>query len=232
MKILGLIPARKGSKGVPNKNTKNIAGAPLVTHTVSVALESEVFHRVVVSTDCEATREIVESAGATAPFLRDPALAGDSALATAVIADALEKSERFFSESYDVVCMLQPTTPLRSVDDCRNVAEILRTQQITDSVISVVEASQNPYKLLRRDGSGKLQPFLDWPVENPPRQSLPKFYAYNGAFYATRTEVFKETHSFKGTNCTLYEMPLERSVNIDSLFDFEIAELLLNKRSM
>ena len=231
MKILGLIPARKGSKGVPNKNIKNLAGAPLVTHTVEAALASKVFHRVVVSTDCEVTQAIVENAGAIAPFLREANLADDTALATMVIADALEKSEVYFSESYDVVCMLQPTTPLRSADDCRNVAEIMRTQPNTDSVISVVEAAQNPYKLVRRDADGQLQHFLDWPVENPPRQSLPTFYSYNGAFYATRTDVFKATNSFRGNRCTLYEMPAERSVNIDSLFDFEVAELLLARRA-
>lgn len=230
MKILALIPARKGSKGVANKNLKLISGAPLVVHTVRVAVQSEVFHRIVVSTDCETIQAVSAQAGAAVPFLRDPDLASDSALAMNVVSDGLEKAETYFSESYDVVCMLQPTTPLRSIHDCRNVADILRTQASTDSVISVVEASQHPYKLVRKGRGGELQPFLDWPVENPPRQTLPLFYSYNGAFYATRTDVFKEKQSFKGNNCTLYEMPADRSVNIDSQFDFDIAELLLSRR--
>ena len=96
-----------------------------------------------------------------------------------------------------MVCMLQPTTPLRSIHDCRNVADILRTQASTDSVISVVEASQHPYKLVRKAEAASSSPFRLASGESA-RQTLPLFYSYNGAFYATRTDVFKEKQSFKG----------------------------------
>lgn len=226
MKILGVIPARGGSKGVPNKNMRPLNGQPLIVHTIQAAVASQVFDKLLVTTDSEEIRQIAITAGAEAPFLREASLATDTALAVPVIQDATKRATDLFGCEFEAVCMLQPTTPLRSAEDCKNVSEILAADKTLDSVISVVEVSQHPYKMIRKSRDGLMMPFLDWPVENPPRQSLPKVFTYNGAFYLTRTGVLMEAGSFKGTKCHLYEMPFERSVNIDNELDFDLAEII------
>ena len=229
MKILGVIPARSGSKGVPNKNIRQLGEQPLIVHTINTALASAVFDKVLVTTDSEEIRQIAITAGAEAPFLRDAKLATDIALAVHVIQDATLRATQYFGYDFEAVCMLQPTTPWRTVEDCKNVSEILTADKTLDSVISVVEVSQHPYKMVRKASNGTLTPFLDWPVENPPRQSLPKVFTYNGAFYLTRTGVLMEMGSFKGTKCHLYEMPFVRSLNIDNELDFDLAEIIAGR---
>lgn len=196
MKILGVIPARGGSKGVPHKNMRPLNGQPLIVHTIQAAVASKVFDKILVTTDSEEIRQIAIKAGAEAPFLREDSLATDTALAIPVIQDAAKRAIDIFGCEFEAVCMLQPTTPLRSAEDCKNVSEILAVDETLDSVISVVEVSQHPYKVIRKSRDGLMMPFLDWPVENPPRQSLPKVFTYNGAFYLTRTRVLMEEGSF------------------------------------
>lgn len=229
MKILGVIPARGGSKGVPNKNIRLLNGQPLIVHTIQAAVASHVFDKILVTTDSEEIRQIAIEAGAEAPFLRESSLATDTALAVPVIQDATRRATDYFGYEFEAVCMLQPTTPLRSAEDCKKVSEILAADETLDSVISVVEVSQHPYKMIRKSSDGLMLPFLDWPVENPPRQSLPKVFTYNGAFYLTRTAVLMEAGSFKGNKCHLYEMPFMRSVNIDNALDFDLADIIAGR---
>lgn len=227
MKILAVIPARYGSKGIPKKNIKNLAGKPLIWHTIKSAVEAKVFENVVVSTDSKKIKNVAEKAGADVPFLRDKFLSTDDALAIPVVENALLKSAKFYKKNFNAVCMLQPTTPLRVLEDYINVVKLFKSGRNVDSVISAVKATQSPYKMLKRDSEGYRIPFLDWPVENPPRQSLPTIYAYNGAFYLVKANVLLNQKTFIGKKCLLYEMPFERSVNIDTSFDFFIAENLI-----
>lgn len=228
MNILGVIPARGGSKGVPNKNRRLLNSKPLIVHTIDKAIASQVFDKIIVSTDCEDIANIARDAGADVPFIRDAELATDSALAIPVIQDAYRRACRYYEANFDAVCMLQPTTPLRSGEDFQNVRDLLVNNPTSDSVISVVAVSQHPHKMVRKSEDGYMMPFLDWPVENPPRQSLPDLYTYNGAFYLTRTSVLMGQNSFKGQSCHLYEMPFDRSVNIDNISDFQLAEMKMS----
>ncbi len=227
MKTLAVIPARAGSKGVLRKNIRPLNGIPLIVHTIKAAIESKAFERVVVSTDSEEIRELALRAGAEVPFVRDPVLATDGALAVAVVQDATRRAVEFYGCEFEAVCMLQPTTPLRTPKDCKIVQRMLAEDEDLDSIISVVQVSQHPYKMLRQSEAGLLLPFLDWPIENPPRQSLPKVFTYNGAFYLTRSKVLLNEGSFRGKRCRLYEMPTVRSVNIDNEVDFQLAEILM-----
>lgn len=229
MKILGVIPARAGSKGVPQKNKRLLNKEPLIVHTINTALASHAFDKVLVTTDSEEIRDIALAAGAEVPFLRDPLLATDGALAIPVIQDATRRAIEYFGYEFDAICMLQPTTPLRSAKDCENICKILAEDAKLDAVISVVKVSQHPYKMMRQSDEGLLIPFLDWPVENPPRQSLPKVFIYNGAFYLTRSNVLLNEGSFRGNKCFLYEMPDTRSVNIDNEIDLKLAENILRQ---
>lgn len=226
MNILAVIPARKGSKGVKFKNIKKMNNTPLIAYTIRSARESKQFTDIVVSTDCKKIKAIAEDEGALVPFIRNTDLSNDSALAIPVIQDAVIKMQDYTKKKYDAICMLQPTTPLRSLEDYKNVINLLLDKTI-DSVISVVEVNQHPYKMVRMSSAQMLLPFLDWHTENPPRQTLPKLYTYNGAFYLTKYKILMNHNSFKGKNCKLYEMPESRSVNIDTQNDFLLAETIM-----
>lgn len=228
MNILGVIPARIGSKGVYKKNIKELNGIPLISYTIRTALQSNQFTDLIVSTDSEEVKIIAEEEGALVPFIRESNLSHDKALAIPVIQDATSKMISITNKKYDAICMLQPTSPLREVQDFINVVNLFKEKNV-DSVISVVEVSQHPYKMVKKDPNGFLSPFIDWSVENPPRQELPDLYTYNGAFYLTKFSTLMEENSFRGSCCYMYEMPLNRSVNIDNENDFLLAEILINK---
>ena len=224
MKHIAIIPARSGSKGVKNKNIRFLNGEPLIAHTIKTAIASEVYSAVYVSTDSEEIAEIAIAEGALVPFLRSKTLAEDSALAVDVMIDALKRisiekpDQTYFS-------MLQPTTPLRNKEDCKLVHEILIRNSLS-SLISITQCSEHPYKMVRKSNNNSRLNFLDWPYENPPRQSLPEIYIYNGAFYSSKVECFIENKTFVNDDTYLYEMPKERSINIDDEIDFKLAEIL------
>lgn len=229
MNILAVIPARKGSKGVKDKNIKKINDVPLISFTIRSAIKSKLFADIVVSTDSEIIKGIAEKEGASVPFIRSDDLSHDTALAVPVIQDAVINIQSLNNKKYDAVCMLQPTSPLRSEADYNNVVELFDSDDV-DSVISVVEVNQHPYKMVRKSSNDLLMPFLDWPIENPPRQQLPKLYTYNGAFYLSKYNVLMNENTFKGANCKLYEMPESRSVNIDTENDFLLAASIIKNK--
>ncbi len=226
MKHIAIIPARSGSKGVKNKNIKYLNGKPLIAYTIQAAQASGIYSNIYVTTDSQEIADIALAEGALIPFLRSQDLANDSALAVDVMIDVLNKiniekpKETYFS-------MLQPTTPLRSEEDCKSSHEILLKNSFS-SLISITECSEHPYKMVRKSKTNSRLNFLDWPIENPPRQSLPKIYIYNGAFYSSRVDCFLENKTFVNEDTYLYEMPKTRSVNIDDETDFKLAEILVS----
>ncbi len=228
MKHIAIIPARSGSKGVKNKNIKPLNGKPLISHTIQVALSSKVYSDVYVTTDSQDIADIAIADGAIVPFLRTKELASDSALAVDVILDILNKLE-IENPDKTYFSMLQPTSPLRNVDDCIQTNRILN-QDLCNTLISVAECSEHPYKMVRKSKNNIRLNFLDWPIENPPRQTLPDLYIYNGAFYSSRVDLFQNKKTFVHEDTFLYEMPKIRSVNIDDTIDFMLAELLLSSK--
>ncbi len=222
-RVLGVIPARGGSKGVPGKNIRPLGGMPLLAHTVAAALDCPLLEDVVVSTDNPEIQEIAVQFGAQAPFLRPAELATDTALAIPTIQHAVQEMEGLSGLPYDIVVMLQPTTPFRSSADITAALEDLRGSD-ADGIISVVSVGNwHPIKMKRLEDT-QLLDYESWPVENPPRQSLPPVYIVNGAIYATRRDVFMKRGTFRGELCLGYLMPEERSVNIDVEADFVLAE--------
>lgn len=228
--VLGVIPARGGSKGVPGKNLKPLAGKPLLAYTVEVALACSLITEVVVSTDDQEIRRVAMELGAQAPFVRPSELATDAALAVPTIQHAVREMEGRRHRPYDYVAMLQPTTPLRTVADLTEALERLLSSG-ADAIISVVHVGNwHPMKM-KRFIDGYLVDYETPPVENPPRQVLPPVYMVNGALYATRRDVLMERGTFRGERCLGYLMPPERSVNIDSRVDFVAAAYLLAELS-
>ena len=231
MKILGIIPARIGSKGIPKKNIKIINGKPLIYYSISEGLKSKMISDLIVSTDSEYIKNISEKFGAECPFLRPPELSNDTALAIPTIQHALFFMEKFKNIRYDYIIMLQPTSPLRTVNDIDTALKKLISSK-ADGIISVVDVENNhPMKMkkfLGNDGkSGKMIDFKKPPVENCPRQKLPPVFIVNGAIYATRRDVLVNLNSFQGEQCEGFIMSPEKSINIDTIYDFIIAEKIM-----
>ncbi len=228
MKIIGIIPARKGSKGIKNKNIKLLNNIPLIGHTIKSALNSKVFDKIIVTTDSRKIASISKSFGAEVPFLRPKKLATDSALAIPTIIHALKKTEIIFKEKYDIVCMLQPTSPLRKINHYKKILRLFKNNfQKFDSIISVKDVNNySPYKM-KIIKNNKLLDYKKWPVENPPRQSLPKIYIVNGAFYITKRNILLQQNSFKGKKCMPFLMKENDSINIDNEYDFYLAEKII-----
>lgn len=226
--IIGIIPARGGSKGIPRKNIKLLNGIPLIVYTIKSALNCKLLTDVVVTTDDEEIRKIAQEGGAKAPFLRPPELAKDNSLAIPTIKHALLEMEKIENKKYDYVVMLQPTAPLKTSEDIENALKLL-IEKGADGIISVVDVDNwHPMKMKKFVGD-RLVDYEKPPMENPPRQILPKVYMVNGAIYGTKRDVFVEKETFQGNYCLGYIMPKERSVNIDDEIDFIVAEYLLKK---
>ena len=223
MKVLGVIPARGGSKGVPGKNIRILHGMPLICYSVREATSSSL-ERTIVTTDSLEIADLAKSCGGDVPFMRPSALAADDTPTLPVILHALDE----LKETFDAVMVLQPTSPLRTAADIDMAISLLAGDYSADSVISVVKVSDHhPARMkILRDGVLYDPPFVE-NVEGLRRQDLPEYYLRNGAIYLTRTEVLRQQRSFKGSRCLGYLMPDERSVNIDSELDFLLAEAIL-----
>lgn len=224
-KILAVIPARGGSKGVPRKNIKNLNGLPLIAYTIKSALASKYIDRLIVSTDDLEIANISSSFGAEIPYLRSKELSLDNSKTIDCILDLLFQLEK--NESYipDYVLLLQCTSPLRTTNDIDNSIEELLNSDF-DSIISVCEAEVNPYwtNILK---DGKLEYFLADGINIKKRQDLPKIYRYTGAIYLIKTESLKHEKTFEIENSTAYIMSPKKSIDIDTDFDFKLAEFIL-----
>lgn len=229
MKILGIIPARGGSQGVPRKNIKNLCGLPLIAYTIKAAAKSRLITDCVVSTDDEQIREVALAHGGWAPFLRPQELATHKALAVPTIQHAVAECEKLKGFNYDYIIMLQPTSPLKTAEDLDTALSRL-IEEDADGIISVVDVDNwHPMKM-KKFVDNHLVDYQKPPFENPPRQLLPDVFMVNGALYATKRNVFMNDGTFQGKNCLGHVMPPERSVNIDTELDFIAAEYYMNKR--
>lgn len=228
MKILAVIPARGGSKGVLKKNIRPLGGLPLIVHSIQACQGAQLLDSYIVTTDDEEIAAVAKAAGAPVPFVRPAALATDSAKAIPVIQHALTFMEEANHTTYDAVMMLQPTTPFRTAEDIDNAIRILM-ETGADSVISVVDVEgHHPARMKFLEGDRLVDPDFCEAYENQPRQELRPMYIRNGAIYLTRRDVLM-SGSFKGKDCRALVMEAERSVNIDNMRDFEYAAFLLSQ---
>jgi CMP-N-acetylneuraminic acid synthetase len=224
MNVLGLIPARGGSKTIPRKNIKDIAGKPLIAWTIESALGSGLLAAVVVSTDDLEIGEVARRYGAETPFVRPTELARDDTPGVDPVLHALEVLPGF-----DAVLLMQPTSPLRTTED---INECIQFAEGTGAgcVVSVTEASQHPYWMYRLDAERRLQSLVA-EKHVTRRQDLPAVYAANGALYFARREWLQRQRAFITADTFGYVMPVERSIDIDSPFDWKLAELLLKEKA-
>lgn len=227
MRVLGLIPARGGSKGVPRKNIKMLAGKPLLAYTAEAALAAKLLNRVILSTDDQEIAETGKRLGLEVPFTRPAELAEDKSPTLPVIQHALKFVEDR-GDRFDAVCLLQPTNPLRrarDVDECIKLLE----QSEADAVVSVlpVPAEHNPHWVYFRDTDGSLRLSTGEASPIPRRQDLPPAFHREGSIYVTRRGVVMNENSLYGARIIGYEIDPARSVNIDTADDWQRAERLI-----
>lgn len=225
MKSIAIIPARSGSKGLPDKNIKELLGKPLIAYSIEAALESKMFDIVMVSTESEKYAEISRQYGAEVPFLRSQVTSCDNSSSWDVVCEVLEKYKERGKE-FDTVTLLQPTSPLRTAQDIVRSFE-LKEKKKANSVVSVCEMDHSPLWSNTLPDSLSMKGFEK--VFDTPRQQLPTFYRINGAIYLVDIEMLYQVCNIYDNNCFAYIMPRERSVDIDTEFDFRISEFLLSK---
>lgn len=224
MKTLYVIPARGGSKGIPGKNIKPLAGKPLISYTIDVARELAPDCDICVTTDDADIISTVEAMDLKVPFVRPAELATDHSGTYEVLIHALD-----FYESqgihYDTLVLLQPTSPLRTADDVRSCLQ-LYTPEI-DMVVSVMQAATNPYyNAFETDENGFLH-ISKGDGKYTRRQDAPKVWEYNGAVYVINTASLRKMKLGEFTRRKMYEMSRERSIDLDTPTDWLIAETLI-----
>jgi CMP-N-acetylneuraminic acid synthetase len=230
-KILAVIPARGGSKGVLRKNVRPVCGKPLIAYTIETARKAQdMFYRFIVSTEDAEIADVARRYGGEVPFLRPTELAGDRVPMLPVLQHAV----RFVEEQDNVrvawLCLLQPTEPFRTVEDICNALR-LAYEGGCDSVISVTRVFAVHPILMKRIVDGRLLAYCVEEREGTRRQDYdPPAYIRNGAIYLTRRDVLMEKGSIWGDVSRPYIMPAERSVSIDSEIDLKLADLLMRER--
>lgn len=227
MKSVAIITARSGSKGLKDKNIKELSGMPLIAYTIKAAIESRKFERIIVSTDSEEYARIAQKYGAEVPFLRSVQNSGDKANSWDVIREVVMHLEEK-QEYYDEIMLLQPTSPLRTSEDIIN-SFALMDEKGANAVLGVTEMDHSPLWCNTLEEDLCMDHFQDSKSELP-RQELPIYYRINGAIYLIRRQELNKKPMF-ADKCYAYIMPRERSIDIDTEFDFKVAECFLQSMS-
>ena len=225
LRVVCIIPARAGSKGVMGKNVRLLGGRPLIAHSIEHAKGSRYIDRVIVSTDGEDIAEAALAAGAEVPFMRPADLASDTAGAIDVLIHAARWLEEEDGWPFDLLVLLHATTPLRTPQDVDACIDLLVAEK-ADSVISVAEAYRNPYfNMVELDSDGV--PHLVKAGSFAGRQQAPPVYDLNSSIFVWWRDTLLDGRNVILPNSRVYVMPRERSVDIDEELDFRIAEMLI-----
>lgn len=226
-----MVPARGGSRGIPRKNVRPLAGRPLLWYTAAVAQESRLLSRVVLSSDDVEVMALGRQLGLDVPFARPAELATDAARSVDVVLHAVSWLATEQRDEYDVIALLEPTSPLRTAEDIDGPLTRL-LEEGADAVATVTRVvAPHPMKMQIVEG-GRLRPLMPgfW-RDGVSRQALPPVFAFNGALYAIRREVLERSRTLLPPDTLAYEIPAERAVNLDSPLDWTLAEGLLARTS-
>lgn len=219
-KVLAIIPARGGSKGVPRKNVRMVAGKPLIAWTIEAARQSRYIDRLVLSSDDPEIIAVATAHGCEAPFVRPAELARDETPGIDPVLHALQQLP-----GYDWVVLLQPTSPLRSGEDIDATIETC-VKAVAPAAVSVTEAEESPWWMYTLQPGDQLQPLLDSVHAALRRQDLPKAYLLNGAVYVAQATWLQQHKSFLGDATRAYVMPRARSLDIDTEFDLKLFDMM------
>lgn len=232
MRTLYVIPARGGSKGLPGKNIRPLLGKPLIAWTIATALEAAKQRpgRVVVSTDDDAIAEVARQAGAEVPFLRPAHLATDEASSMDVVLHALDHFERL-GEAFDLLCMLEATSPQRSASDLVMAMDLLTTTDGAESVVGVCRSeSGHPAFLAKKDEQQFISPMSGVDFVFKRRQEIDDVFFFEGSLYMAYIGTLRERRSFYHQRTLGFEMPKWKSFEVDDITDFVIIEALMKAR--
>lgn len=222
-RVLAVVPARGGSKGVPGKNLRLVRGRPLIAWTIEQALRARSIDRVILSSDDESIMREAQAAGADVPFRRPADLATDAVSSIDVVLHALEQVPDF-----DIVVLLQPTSPLRNSGDIEAALNRL-VGSGAKAIVSVTEVDQSPFWMFELDPVGHLKPILSAEAIPARRQDLRPVYSLNGAIYVAESEWLRRSRSFLSADTVAYLMPPERSLDIDEERDFWLLDKILEE---
>jgi N-acylneuraminate cytidylyltransferase len=214
-RVLALIPARGGSKGLPRKNILVAGGLPLIGWTIKAARESHVIERLILSSDDDEIIDLAHRFDCEVPFRRPTELASDASSTMDVIEHALDHFP-----SHEYLVLLQPTSPLRTGEDI-DAAFALMLERDAPSCVSVSQAEESPYLMYRVRNDESIESMLPPLSGSTRRQDLPPVYLLNGSIYIARTDWLRRTRSFLSETTVAYRMPVERSIDIDTADDFE-----------
>jgi len=223
---IGLITARGGSKGVPRKNIRMLAGKPMIAWTIQAAQKSCLLSRTIVSTNDEEIARVAQEFGAEVPFRRPEELATDGVSHVDVVSHALSWLEQSPAGLPEYIVLLQPTSPLRIGKDIDSAISIARNHRAR-AVISVCEPFQHPFVMKRLLPTGAMVDLLPSGLAYARRQDFPKVYAMNGAIYLAQPSVVLSERTLEPADALPCVMPSERSLEIDTLWDFEVAGLIM-----
>lgn len=226
MNNIAIISARSGSKGLPDKNIKELSGKPLMAYSIEAAVQSECFNAIMVSTDSEKYAEIARKYGAEIPFMRSEATSSDTASSWDAVEEVLQRYEKM-GKSFDTICLLQPTSPMRTSEDIK-AAYSLYKEKNAIAVLSMTELEHPIEWCGKIDETLSLDGFHN-KAEGVRRQDMSKFYRPNGAIYIVSVPEFRKDRYLYREGTYAYIMPQDRSVDIDSEFDFRFAEFLIGR---
>ena len=225
-KILAIIPARGGSKGLPGKNIKELCGKPLIAWSIEHAQKSKYVDELFISTDSQEIADVAEHFGAPCPELRPAELARDTAPSSEFIVYTLEKMKKE-GKSFDYFILLEPTSPLRDVEDVDKSIEMLVDNPVAESVMGVVRAEDsNPAFMVKIGEGGLMIPFMG-KAETLRRQDIPDAYYFEGTVYLSKCDAYMEKKAFYHDKTLPYVVPKWKSFEIDDIIDFTIIEAIM-----
>jgi CMP-N,N'-diacetyllegionaminic acid synthase len=221
--VLAVIPARGGSKGIPRKNIRDLCGKPLIAWTIEEAKKSKYIDRLILSSEDLEIIEVAKEWGCDVPFVRPTELAQDQTPGIDPVLHAIEQLP-----PYQYIVLLQPTSPLRSVGDIDGCIEQCVSNKVS-SCVSVTEADRSPYWMYLLDEKNRMRPLLDSRQTINRRQELPAIFALNGAVYVAKSDCLTVSRTFVTADAVAYQMPKERSVDIDTEMDLAYVKAMITK---
>lgn len=224
-KIIAIIPARSGSKGIKNKNIKYLNNRPLIAYTIDAALRCKFIDYVFVSTDSKKYAEISIEYGANVPFLRSKKNSSDNASSIDAVIEVLDELKKI-DKNFDIIIFLQPTSPLRSFQDIHNSLNLFITKNAS-AVVSINKVRHPPHWCNTLPENLSMNKFIDTKYLNKPRQVFKDYFTLNGAISIFKADIIEKDFNIYKDGTYAYIMDERNSIDIDSKFDFQLAELML-----
>lgn len=228
--VLAVIPARGGSKGLPGKNVRPLAGIPLIGHSIRCARMTPGIDRLIVSTDSAEIASVAREQGAEVPFMRPPELADDTAAMWPVLRHALESEEASDGRRYGSLLLLDPTSPGRTPDDLTKAMAMLDADATCDGIIGVSEPEFNPYWHCVVEREGYMHDLIEGATAFSRRQDVPRVYRINATLYLWRRDFVLSADNWRTGRLKLLEVPERRAIHIDDIEQFELASVLLERK--